>query len=210
MQKAKTTTASGRLREGFEPPEITNAALNRFGRSIDVVKAKVRIEDVACEYGEFRQSGKGNLIGRCLSPEHTDKTPSMTIFTDTQRYKCFGCQISGDVIDLEMMCGNHSQLWTAMVALSVRYGVELPQCSEKWRYWQGEKHAIEDLGEHVRFQARCRRTFKSLVLNAPEIQEIEDPTERREEIVRCWEAFQEGLQEIDNQARRQRLRRLGR
>jgi CHC2 zinc finger len=192
--------------------ETTDGQLNRFARSIETVKERVPIEQVAQEYFDARLAGCNRLLARCPSPEHEDKTPSFTIFTDTRRFRCFGigCGLTGDVVDLEKLCGGHDQLWTALVALSVRYGVELPRRSDKWHHWQAEKQSIEDLAEHIRFQTRCRRLFKLMILNAPEIQAFDDPAERREEIRRCWEAFQEGMREIDHKVRQQRARRLSR
>lgn len=44
----------------------------------------------------LKKSGK-YFIGRC--PFHDDKNPSLIIYPDTQRFKCYGCQQSGDVIE---------------------------------------------------------------------------------------------------------------
>ncbi|MBU0491668.1 MAG: toprim domain-containing protein [Chloroflexi bacterium] len=44
----------------------------------------------------LRQRGR-TLIGCC--PFHDDHTPSLVIWTDTKRFKCFGCGAGGDVID---------------------------------------------------------------------------------------------------------------
>jgi hypothetical protein len=182
----------------MQAPNASDAQLNRFGRGIEAIRERVPIEQVAQEYFEARLAGPNRLLARCPSPEHEDKTPSFTLFLDSQRFKCFGigCGIVGDVVDLEKLCGGHEQLWTAMVALSVRYGVELPARSETWHKWQGKKHAIERLGEDIRAQVRGRRLFKVMILNAPEIQNIEDPVERREEIRLCWQAFQEGMRKV--------------
>lgn len=179
---------------------------------IEIIKQGVSIEQVAAEYTELKLAGPNRLLGRCPSPEHTDRTPSFTIFTDSQKFRCFGigCGLSGDVLDLEEIAGRHGDTWTAMIALAARYGVELPVRSEKWRRWQGEKFAIEDLAETVRLQVRCRRLFKVMILDSPEIQGIEDPAERREEIRLCWEAFQEGLRDIGRSRKQERLRRLSR
>jgi hypothetical protein len=43
---------------------------------------------------------------------------------------------------------------------------------------------------------RARRMFKVLILNSPEIQNIDDPGVRREEIKLCWEAFQQGMRRV--------------
>jgi hypothetical protein len=202
MEAIETTanTANGELRsrEYEQPSDITDVQLNRFGRSIDTVKAGVRIEDVAGEYIKMKLAGPNRLLGRCPHPDHEDRTPSFTVFTDTQRFKCFGigCGISGDAVDLEKLCGRHDELWMAMVALSVRYGVALPQRSEKWHRWHREKLAVENLTEDIRSQVRSRRIFKYMILNAPEIQNIEDPDERREEIRLCWKDFQDGMRKV--------------
>ena len=46
-------------------------------------------------YGDsWRESGAGN--GMCVCPFHHDKKPSMKI---DRRFRCFGCQADGDVID---------------------------------------------------------------------------------------------------------------
>jgi CHC2 zinc finger len=182
----------------MEAKQTTNAQLNRFGRSMEAVKAGVTIEQLAAEYTALKLAGPNRLLGRCPHPDHTDRTPSFTVFTDTQRFKCFGigCGISGDVVDLEQVCGSYDDLWAAMVALSVRYSVELPRHSEKWHLWHREKLAIQDLSENIRFQVRCRRMFKVMILSSVEIQNIEDPAERREEIRLCWEAFQDGMRKV--------------
>jgi hypothetical protein len=178
--------------------QTTDAQLNRFGRAIDAVKSGVRIEDVAAEYIKLKVAGPNRLLGRCPHPDHADHTPSFTVFKDSQRFRCYGigCNIFGDVIDLEKLCAHHDELWTAMVALSVRYSVELPRRSEKWHRWHREKLAIEGLTEDIRSQVRSRRIFKYLILNSPELQSIEDPDERKAEIKLCWATFQAGMRQV--------------
>lgn len=39
---------------------------------------------------------------KCACPFHTDKDPSMVLYTDTNTYKCFGCGAHGDVIEFVM------------------------------------------------------------------------------------------------------------
>ena len=58
-----------------------------FLRQIEAAKGAARIELVAQDYGEFRLSGSGRLLGRCVSPGHEDRTPSLSIFTEEQRFK---------------------------------------------------------------------------------------------------------------------------
>ena len=130
-----------------------------------------------------------------LCPLHAENTPSFTVFEDSSFY-CFGCGQYGDVVSLHARLDGHAQQWTAMLDLARRYDIDLPARSEKWRRWQGEKLKIERLAESCRAEVRARRLFKVLILNAPEIQSIEDPALRREEIARCWRAFNSGLREV--------------
>ena len=44
-----------------------------------------------------RLRGNTRLSGKC--PFHNDDTPSFTIFTDTNKFYCFGCNAHGDSID---------------------------------------------------------------------------------------------------------------
>lgn len=112
--------------------------------NIRTVKASVRIETVAADYGgEFRMVGNERLIGRCLSPNHEDQTPSMSIYTDDQRFKCFGCQHGGDVLDLVMLAEG-CELHDALVSLANRYGIELPGRPDSWHRKQSRQQKIRD------------------------------------------------------------------
>jgi DNA primase len=143
------------------PDNIPEERLPRRS-AIEAIKEAVRIEQVASEYGEFRFQGSGRLLGRCVSESHEDKTPSMTVFTETQSFKCFGigCQLRGDVIDLEELAGRHADTWTATVALSVRYGVELPGRPEKWHGWQSEKARRRQMIRDALADSYQRRWFR--------------------------------------------------
>ena len=60
---------------------------------------------------ETVMGGYVNLIRRgrnyvCSCPFHSEKTPSCTIFTDTQSFYCFGCGAGGDVITFTMKIEN--------------------------------------------------------------------------------------------------------
>ncbi len=154
-----------------------------FKRAIEAVKDAVRIETVAGEYGTFKLAGPSRLLGRCVAPDHTDRTPSLTIYTDRQRFKCFGCGLAGDAIDLEEIGGRHVETWTAVVALANRYGVELPRRSERWHEWTNEKDrrhkAILDALTRC-YQRRYLRCFGSY------LEDIEDPAEREDEARRFY------------------------
>ncbi len=145
---------------------------------IEAVKQGVRIEQVATEYGEFKFQGGGRLLGRCVSEAHEDRTPSLTIFTETQRFKCFGCQLFGDVIDLEELAGRHADTWTATVALSVRYGVELPRRPGRWHSWQDEKAKRRQMIRDALADSYQRRWFR---IYGEHLADIADPDEYEHE-----------------------------
>ena len=57
------------------------------------------LANVAGRYTELQRSGPGKLKGRC--PLHKERTPSFYIYTDSQRWRCFGaCATGGDVVNL--------------------------------------------------------------------------------------------------------------
>ena len=164
-------------------------------KAIQAIKDAVPIEQVAVEHGEFKLLGNGRLLGCCVAPDHEDRTPSMTVFTDTQRFKCFGCGIGGDAVDLEEIGGRHLETWTAVVALSERYGVELPRRPERWHKRQDEKSKLRDVATEARKAVRRERLFKLLVLSGPEF-DIEDADERREAVGHAWDVFSAGMKRI--------------
>jgi DNA primase len=173
---------------------------HQIRRAVRAIKDAVSIERVAIEYGEFKQIGTGRLLGRCLAPDHEDKTPSMTLFTETQRFKCFGCGIAGDVIDLEELCGKHIEAWTAIVTLAERYGVELPQRPERWHEWQNDKARWRKMIREALANGYQRRFFR---VYGTYLEDIRDPREREDEARR----FFEGLRPVAVAAAENRMSR---
>ena len=62
---------------------------------LDELRMKNDIETVAGEHVELRKRGH-ILTGLC--PFHNEKTPSFTVYPDTQSFYCFGCGAGGEVI----------------------------------------------------------------------------------------------------------------
>lgn len=61
------------------------------------------IETVMGAYVQTVRRGRNYV---CSCPFHSEKTPSCTIFTDTQSFYCFGCGAGGDVISFIMKIEN--------------------------------------------------------------------------------------------------------
>jgi len=157
-----------------------------FRRQIEAVKGAVRIEDVTTEYGAFRLMGAGRLLGRCVSPEHEDKTPSMHIFTNEQRFKCFGigCGEHGDVLDLVQLAEG-CELWEAMMILSQRYGIPLPERPQAWFRRQERQKPVRDAIGQARHDLLKRRLFRAYFM--PLLARIQDVDEREAEYRILWE-----------------------
>jgi hypothetical protein len=166
------------------PPDTTYG----FRKCCEAIRDAVPIEEVARRYTNLEPFG-GNacFVGRCALPDHEDKTPSFYIYPPG-RYHCYGCGGSGDVVDLEFFCGDYGELWEAMIALAVEYGVQLPGRTKRWHEAQERRvtyldWAYETIGEEL-----ARRVFKVTVL--PFIDAIIDSRERKAALTRAWERWQ--------------------
>ena len=66
---------------------------------IEGVKRRSEIEDVVGKYVRLKRAGS-NVVGLC--PFHNEKTPSFTVFPQTNSFYCFGCGAGGDVFSFIM------------------------------------------------------------------------------------------------------------
>ncbi len=72
---------------------------------IQKIKEENDIVDIVSEEVTLKKTGK-NYLGRC--PFHSEKTPSFTVSSEKQIYKCFGCGEAGNVISFVMKTRNMS------------------------------------------------------------------------------------------------------
>lgn len=87
------------------------------------VKYKNPITDVVSSYVALRRRGRTS-VGLC--PFHNEKTPSFTVYEDSNSYYCFGCGAGGDVIGFVRQIENLSYL-EALKLLAARAGMTLPE-----------------------------------------------------------------------------------
>src|SRR3972149_2414752 len=96
--------------------------------TIDEVKQKLDIIDIASQYTKLQKSGR-NFRGLC--PFHQEKTPSFYIFPDRQSWHCFGaCGTGGDVFSL-VMRAESLEFGEALSRLAQRAGVVLEPRNRK-------------------------------------------------------------------------------
>ena len=81
------------------------------------------IETVMGSYVSLTRRGRNYV---CSCPFHSEKTPSCTVFTETQSFYCFGCGAGGDVITFTMKIEN-LDFSEAVKLLAQRSGIEVPQ-----------------------------------------------------------------------------------
>ena len=133
-----------------------------FRRQIEAIKSSVCISHVASEYGEFKRTGTNRLIGRCLNPSHEDRTPSMTVYTDRQKFRCYSCGERGDVVDLEMLVNPGIEIQEALVALSIRYSVSLPERPKAWFGRQERQRSVREIVDEERIKHISKLVFRLL------------------------------------------------
>ena len=90
---------------------------------LDELRQRNDIVDVVSSYVQLRGGGRYST-GLC--PFHNERTPSFTVYSDTQSFYCFGCSKGGDVItfirDIENL-----DYREAVRFLAERCGMPLPQ-----------------------------------------------------------------------------------
>ena len=87
------------------------------------LREKNEISEVISAYVNLRRRGS-TMNGLC--PFHNEKTPSFTVYLETQSYYCFGCGAGGDVITFVRRMDNLGYI-DAVKALAQRAGMALPE-----------------------------------------------------------------------------------
>ena len=92
---------------------------------LDEVKYRNKIEDVVASYVNLKRAGS---VYQGLCPFHSEKTPSFTVFPNTETFHCFGCGAGGDIISFIMRAENLEYLG-AVEFLAKRAGLEMPDAA---------------------------------------------------------------------------------
>lgn len=92
---------------------------------LDELRMANDITSVVSSYVSLKRSSR-NMVGLC--PFHSEKSPSFTVFSDTQSYYCFGCGAGGDVITFIKGVENLEYI-EAVKFLAQRAGLRMPEDS---------------------------------------------------------------------------------
>ncbi len=88
---------------------------------IERLRSTVSIVDVVGQFVQLRRVGR-NWIGLC--PFHAEKTPSFNVREETGRFRCFGCDKSGDVFSF-VQEHEHVDFVGAVEMLAAKAGLQL-------------------------------------------------------------------------------------
>jgi hypothetical protein len=158
---------------------------------IEEAKEKVPVIDLVdllCGPDKMRKVGQ-RWVSRCRLPGHYEKSPSFTVYPETNSWYCFGtCQRGGDVVDLAAAAWGYGEgeMVMAAAALLHEFGHEIPQRPPSWYAKQTRQKPVRDAIDRARFEHLRRRLFRALF--KPSMLAIEDEEEREAEYRILWEA----------------------
>lgn len=94
---------------------------------LDRLKAAVRIEAEIGRAIPLRRQGKA-LTGLC--PFHEDRNPSLVVWPEDGRWRCFGCGIHGDILSW-LQAYNRLSFREAVESLASQSGIAMPTKSRR-------------------------------------------------------------------------------
>ena len=108
---------------------------------VDDLKSHVDIVQVVGERVQLRKAGAASWKGLC--PFHGEKTPSFNVNSDKGLFKCFGCNVGGDVIKFVELYDKVG-FQDAVRSLAVRAGIPIPEAesSKEDRESSQEREAL--------------------------------------------------------------------
>jgi replicative DNA helicase len=122
------------------------------------IKARLDLMDIVQEDVTLKKSGK-TYQSNC--PFHDDRTPSFTVWPREQKFKCFGCDASGDVIDYIQQRENIQNVVGALQFISHKYGIQLTGYDEE--YYDRKKSDLQkNRKAYVKFYKQKNAAYEYL------------------------------------------------
>src|SRR5215217_6731085 len=174
---------------------------------IDEAKRLVSVTDLADRLGgpgSLRRVGKES-VGRCLIPDHEDRSPSFTVNPEKNVFFCHGCLRGGDVVELAQLAWGYDQrdAHVAAAMLLMEFGHEFPRRPPAW-FRKQERQAPVRSALEVAARRRCQRRIYRWLF-APVVARLEDEAERLEEARASWEDAGQMAATMVAHARRERV-----
>src|SRR5262245_40531648 len=131
---------------------------------IERIRSAVSIVDVISQHVQLKRSGR-NWLGLC--PFHAERTPSFNVREETGRYRCFGCDKSGDVFTF-VQEHEHVDFVGAVEYLANRAGIQLTYTSTgQSRERARRKRLVEAMAQAVEW-------YHTRLLESPEARAARD------------------------------------
>lgn len=112
----------------------------RFSRDlVEEIRLRNDIVELIGTYVNLKRAGS-RLQGLC--PYHSERSPSFTVFPDSQSFYCFGCGAGGDAITFVMRSENLDYPG-AVEHLAKRAGITIPQNAEEEQGGVSRKRVYE-------------------------------------------------------------------
>lgn len=114
----------------------------------DRVRSSIDIVELVGSYISLKRQG-ANYVGLC--PFHDDRRPSMQVMVSRQTWKCFVCDLGGDVFSF-LMQKEQLSFPEALALLAERAGIELPKQSSTKSFSPDNKRQLLDTMQWVMHQ----------------------------------------------------------
>jgi hypothetical protein len=147
----------------------------------------IDLADLLCGPGKMRKVGE-RWVAHCPLPNHEDRTPSFTIYPETNSWFCFGaCLKGGDVVDLAAAAWGYGRGEMAMAAADLlhEFGHPIPERPASWYAKQRRQKPIRAVIDTAKVHHMRRRVFRTFT---PLIEAVCDEEERRAETEYLWDA----------------------
>lgn len=162
-------------------------------RPIEAAKQAVPVIDLVarlCGPDGLRRVGS-RWVARCPLPGHDDRTPSFTIYSETNSWHCYGCLRGGDVVTLAAAAWGYSEHEQAMAAANLlqEFGHPIPERPRHWYAKQERQRPVREQIRRNRAEVLRRRLFAVCMI--PVIRATAtDETSYRLEVEEAWRDFQ--------------------
>jgi hypothetical protein len=132
---------------------------------IEAAKEVVPTKDLAdrlCGPRGLRRVGN-RWVGQCPLPDHEDRSPSFTVYPETNSWFCYGCLRGGDVIELARFAWGYDKHEAPMAAADVlrTFGHPIPERPTSWFRKQERQKPIRDGIEADIIHVARRRIYKT-------------------------------------------------